>query len=151
MWLKLGSLQGVSGARLCATLRDYLSVFQASVHLRTRKGNRIVFPFSFIRPVSLSIRQSRFSDRGATFWVSPELARHSNAACYRHTRPAGRTDPAFMALDDPLAMYKLYDLQNANASCINPFKFDIWCVRLGKLQRLCTAEWEFLEMAIICV
>ncbi len=44
MWLKLGGPQAVSGARLCATLRDYLSVFQASVQRCTTDGNRIVFP-----------------------------------------------------------------------------------------------------------
>jgi len=43
-----------------------------------------------------------------------------------------------MALDNSDAKYALYDLQNARKSCINPFKFDIWWVRLGKLQRLCT-------------
>jgi len=43
-----------------------------------------------------------------------------------------------MALDDSHAAYILYDLQNASKSCINLFKFDIWRVCLGKLQRLCT-------------
>jgi hypothetical protein len=62
MWLRFGGLEGVSGAPQRRILPDDFSVFQASVDQCTREGNRIVFPVSFSRPVSLSIRQSRVSD-----------------------------------------------------------------------------------------
>jgi len=138
MWLKVGGLEGDLGAPRGWTKLDYLSVFQASVHRCTTEGNRIVFPFFFFRPVSLPNRQSRLSDLGAAFCVSPELAGHWNAPCYRHNRPAGRADPALTALDTPRTAYTLYDLEYASASCINPLKFAILGVRLGKLQRLYT-------------
>jgi len=65
MWLKFGGLEGVSRVPKRRIPPDDLSVFQASVHRCTTAGNRIVFPVSFFRPVSLSIRQSRLSDLGA--------------------------------------------------------------------------------------
>jgi len=67
MWLRFGGLEGVSGAPQRRILPDDFSVFQASVQRCTRKANRIVFPASFIGPISLSIRQSRLSDPGAAF------------------------------------------------------------------------------------
>jgi len=67
MWLKLSGLERVSGAPERRIPPDDLSVFRASVHRWTREANRIVFPFSFFAPVSLSKLQSRLSDLGATF------------------------------------------------------------------------------------
>jgi len=119
MWLKLGAMEGVSGVPKRRIPPDDLRIFRASVHRCTADRNRIVLPFSFFTPVSLSIRQSRLSDLGAALGVSPAVTRHWNAPCYRRYRPAGRADPAFTALDEPRALYTLYDQQDAIASCIN--------------------------------
>jgi hypothetical protein len=56
-----------------------------------------------------------------------------------------------MALDDSRTAYTLYDLRNGIASCINPSKLPIWCVRLGKLQRLCTENGVFGNCDYLCL
>jgi len=79
MWLNLNGLERVSGAPERRIPPDDLSVFRARVHQCTRNGNRIVFPFCFFTPVSLSKLQSRLSDLGAALSVSLEVTRHWNA------------------------------------------------------------------------
>jgi len=91
MWLNLGGLEGVSRVPKRRIPPDDLRVFRASVHRCTREGNRIVFPVSFFRPVSLSKLQSRLSDLGAALSVSLEVTRHWNAPYYRHNRPVEPT------------------------------------------------------------
>jgi len=79
VWLKLGGLERVPGVPERRIPPDDLNIFRASVHRCTREGSRIVFPFSFFTPVSLSKLQSRLSDLGAALSVSLEVTRHWNA------------------------------------------------------------------------
>jgi len=79
MWLKFSGQERVTGAPERRIPPDDLSILRASVHRCTREGNRIVFPFSFFTPVSLSKLQSRLSDLGAALSVSLEVTRHWNA------------------------------------------------------------------------
>jgi len=104
MWLELCGLKGVSGVPNRRIPPDDLSLFQASAHYCTRDRNGIVFPFSFFRPVSVSIRQSRLSDLGAALGVSPAVTRHWNARYYRHNRPVKPTWRS-LVFNDPRTAY----------------------------------------------